>query len=248
MYRTHINADLLPYTCVLRGCNSKDELYANKKEWISHMTEEHEIRTHYWECPICKEPLHFGFKDAFEYHLETAHPKAIAAADLPTFLAACSKPKILGGSSCPLCSFAGTKNDTGYDLDQSGQELLNHVAEHVHSFSLRALPWFADETGKKYEYFEHNPYFDISDRYASLASSNSSFDERLLDVASNVAHKLDAGEELEAQPFQPRSSNLKEGLLREWNKSHLSQNLDDAVTQWNDFTMVSICSSLSVFH
>lgn len=47
-------------------------------------------------------------------------------------------PDPIAVKSCPLCDWSGGEDD----VDQ--RALLDHIAKHVHSFSLQAFPWADD--------------------------------------------------------------------------------------------------------
>ncbi|PYH38816.1 uncharacterized protein BO87DRAFT_298929, partial [Aspergillus neoniger CBS 115656] len=58
--------------------------------------------------------------------------------------------------SCPLCGLT--------DLD--AEAVVNHVAEHLHSFSLKSLPWAPGDSESNWDlyggYYEDHPYFDTA--------------------------------------------------------------------------------------
>ena len=79
-------------------------------------------------------PEQFYDESSFHLHLAERHGGAIH--DLKSFSAACmddAAPLLL---SCPLCSWAEVQADGEHPA-----AIIEHIAEHVHSFSLRSLPW-----------------------------------------------------------------------------------------------------------
>ena len=120
----------------------------------------------YWECSLCEDYLQFKARGAFEEHVSSVHGQAIT--DLTTFVKMSSCRSLMGDNGCPLCSFP--EHESGV----SEEQLLTHVAEHVHSFSLNALPLRYDSHGEKEpemtSYFRSNNYFAESDANTSLAS------------------------------------------------------------------------------
>ncbi|KAF8866589.1 hypothetical protein BDZ45DRAFT_578657, partial [Acephala macrosclerotiorum] len=74
---------------------------------------------------------------------------AISENQIPTLIDICSQIALPIIACCPLCDVA---NEQGGVLDQNS--LLDHVAKHIHEFSLRSLPWAAaaDEVDKSHFY------------------------------------------------------------------------------------------------
>src|SRR3712207_904724 len=107
-------------------------MYTSMDEWTKHMEEEHDHETFYWECSLCDDFVYFPSAQAFSSHLADNHAQAVT--DSSSFIEICSRPKLMGGLRCPLCSISDNEEDV------SGQQLLSHVAEHVNSFSLSSLP------------------------------------------------------------------------------------------------------------
>jgi len=139
----------------------------------------------YWECSLCEEYLQFKARDAFEEHVSSVHGQAIT--DLTTFVKVSSCRSLMGDNGCPLCSFPEHENGV------SEEQLLMHVAEHVHSFSLNALPLRYDSIGETEAemtlYFRSNNYFAESDANTSLASCGTD-EEQTLSEKSEASPKL----------------------------------------------------------
>ena len=87
-----------------------------------------------WECNLCELPEHFYDAENFRSHLSDRHPGAVR--DVESFAEACMNPTPPWIVSCPLCSWAEDQRETFERAD-----LIDHVAEHIHSFSLISLPW-----------------------------------------------------------------------------------------------------------
>lgn len=140
----------MPYTCVLEDCHKPEVLYLTRKEWTDHMEEEHDS-VQYWLCTACLEPIEFHNKDHFVQHIRDQHIDAIPIDDNPSFadLYSYTAPQDL--PSCPLCL-----PDTGFNAKRGKgegsrigrQDMLNHVAAHVHAFSLYSLPWLNPGDGE----------------------------------------------------------------------------------------------------
>ncbi|KAL5586815.1 hypothetical protein FOBRF1_016685 [Fusarium oxysporum] len=63
-------------------------------------------------------------------HLHNTHPQANGE-DISAIISSSAQTR-MGIESCPLCEAKG---------DADSPELIDHVLEHVHDFSLRSLPW-----------------------------------------------------------------------------------------------------------
>lgn len=205
------------------------------------MTEEHDTRTYYWECILCDSSRHFESEVALQMHLTEIHSEAVAAPDLPIFLSVSRKPKIFSGMSCPLCTFVGSVDASGYEKDHSGQELLDHIAQHIHSFALNSLP-SADE-----EFFRLNDYFAESDGQSTTISRKArSEGEGVDDGLSSLHFESDTADELTGKPFQPGTHALDRDNLKEWNELYPRRNQDDVTLHWRASVTVNRanCSSI----
>lgn len=105
---------------------------------MSHLQTEHQP-SQYWECFACDEFGRFFDVETFSVHIRLNHREAISEHKIPTLIDICSQTALPNITSCPLCDFAVKE---GGNVDENA--LLDHVAEHVHSFSLRSLPWATD--------------------------------------------------------------------------------------------------------
>ena len=131
--RKHVANDLCPYTCVLEDCPTPYTLFVTQKEWIEHVMNDHPP---HWQCPCC-EGVSPTFKSLSEMttHIASLHPEALS--DGLEELLSIAEINIMGITKCPLCNSEGP---------QDSPEIIEHVFQHVHSFSLRSLPWPMDPT------------------------------------------------------------------------------------------------------
>lgn len=130
--RKHIAQDLCPYTCYLNDCPRREILYITRESWMNHIEKEHPCPS-YWECFACDTAEKFDTAEMFIAHVK--EHQSISESHLPTLIDVCLRktPHI---TSCPLCHWV---EDQVEDLDYKA--LFDHVAEHIHSFSLLSLPW-----------------------------------------------------------------------------------------------------------
>ncbi|KAJ4024603.1 WD repeat-containing protein 88 [Fusarium irregulare] len=137
-WKKHLAEDIQPYTCVLPGCPSPETLYVTKKEWDLHLREDHGS-TDMWTCFACLDSLQLETEADFVAHTVQEHSETISQGQIHALAAACKKSITAEITSCPLCAWP-----TLEEGEVSQIAVLDHIAEHVHAFSLRALPWAPD--------------------------------------------------------------------------------------------------------
>ncbi|RAH79507.1 hypothetical protein BO86DRAFT_149144 [Aspergillus japonicus CBS 114.51] len=108
-------------------------MYLTSSDLLQHIQSDHCLIK--WACDYCdgkvkEQSFVFESRESWETHMLQAHPQ-IASAQLPS-LERVSRRSMAGPISCPLCAFEG---------DGSGATLDNHIAQHLHEFALRCLPW-----------------------------------------------------------------------------------------------------------
>lgn len=152
-------ADIAPYTCIIDDCPHPDLLHGSRLAWMQHIEKDH---PRCLECLPCKTPdrvpLLFSSVEEFLAHTREAHADSIQEDQYSTLVAAASRTAPSGISQCPLCNETGTADSDA---------LLDHIAEHVHSFSLYSLPWpkddsFDDNDGSEDDpddYYKYHDYF-----------------------------------------------------------------------------------------
>jgi hypothetical protein len=120
-HRMHVFADIRPYICTF-SCKDALCTFATRNDWAEHEFKYH-LGRNSWPCPKC--PATSDNADELRSHLVEAH---LAAAD-PSML----KPTItpIGELKCPLCQKG---------LGDSKRNYISHVAKHMESIALAALP------------------------------------------------------------------------------------------------------------
>lgn len=69
-------------------------------------------------------------------HTKERHHETVSEDQIQILTTVCRRSIPLEISACPLCNFSAAEGgEVGRDV------VIDHIAEHVHSFSLRALPW-----------------------------------------------------------------------------------------------------------
>lgn len=97
---------------------------------MEHMRENHRM-SQSWTCFACANSIEFNDKQDFIEHTREEHKDAITEDQIPAITSVSAKSTPFAINACPLCKWA----------DTNPLFLLDHIAEHVHSFSLKALPW-----------------------------------------------------------------------------------------------------------
>jgi hypothetical protein len=148
--RKHIVGDLSPYTCVLDYCPKPEILYTTKDAWKKHLLEDHRS-AQYWVCFACGEAEQFLDEDAFVFHTRKNHHETVSQDQIQILTTVCRRSIPLEINSCPLCNFAAAQNGV-----VCRDAVIDHIAEHVHSFSLRALPWAPDDEDENEQLINHS--------------------------------------------------------------------------------------------
>lgn len=96
------------------------------------MLEQHFRQDHplIWECPLCHQGAVCSTMTNMIDHLHETHPQ-VSGEDIPAIISSSAQVK-MGIGNCPLC-------EVHNDIDSP--QLIDHVLEHIHDFSLRSLPW-----------------------------------------------------------------------------------------------------------
>lgn len=103
------------------------------------MTGEEHSSVKVWTCVICDDKARYDDASTLLIHVQNSHSESITKEQTPAFLHASLLVLPDMHLSCPLCK-VGEEQRTA-----PGVSLLDHIAEHVHSFALLALPWAPDE-------------------------------------------------------------------------------------------------------
>jgi len=136
MNRKHITNDVYPYTCVMKDCTKEDVLYTTKEAWKTHLTEDHRS-TNYWVCLPCGGDTQLPTEADFISHTKQEHQETILEDQIPLLVPISRRSVPADITACPLCD-AWSSKDSG-EVDR--EALIDHIAEEIHAFSLRALPW-----------------------------------------------------------------------------------------------------------
>jgi hypothetical protein len=168
--RIHVFADLKPYICTFSSC--PDELYTfpTRQLWADHELRKHRMEKS-WFCCKCPHQLlspslwdnHIKDRHGFTFSNDQDRKKAIAVAE--------SFSKIpVESQICPMCRKGGMKTN---------KELVAHVAKHMESIALAALPRDtdsdsepgSDEASKPREEEKKLPFAQVTEKSQPIVSS-----------------------------------------------------------------------------
>jgi hypothetical protein len=111
---------------------------------MNHIQSDHSTTT--WTCMMCSLSETFPKSESFAEHINLVHRETVLSDEIPAILSMCQLSSPWTVSLCPLCRWADA--EPGRPVEPNS--LLEHVAEHLHSFSLRSLPWppLSEESNK----------------------------------------------------------------------------------------------------
>ncbi|KAK6523152.1 hypothetical protein TWF694_006047 [Orbilia ellipsospora] len=123
-------------------------MYATAERLLAHMLDKHSVIR--WSCNYCVydkgingssngEPCRFDTSQEWNLHIAANHRDIVPFNQQGT-LAELQKELTIGPLSCPLCQFTTEFADTKID---------SHILQHLHEFSLRALPEGAEQNDDK---------------------------------------------------------------------------------------------------
>ncbi|KAI0975033.1 hypothetical protein F4678DRAFT_360001 [Xylaria arbuscula] len=187
-WKKHLAGDINLYTCILENCPVPYNLFATHIEWKDHVMNGHPS---HWRCPCCEgdAPVFKSLARVIN-HIMTTHPDAISN-NLEDLLSN-AEEKAMGITKCPLCDSEG---------HQDSPELVEHVLQHVHDFSLRSLPWPTDPP-----FSPSNPVATFDTGYATRLNSGNGYPFSISEWAESVAPK--GGSSGEIGVFDPRGDGL----------------------------------------
>ena len=136
-WRHHLVEDLQPYICLHKNCNASDKTYHKFKEWQTHLSQPHDEA---WLCPLHDEDMAAGSNQSFFFdtptrfqnHLDLDHSDLDDTKTQELFYIAC-RP-----ASLPQRCFVCLEEVAGI------LPLQRHIASHLQSAFLLALPWRDD--------------------------------------------------------------------------------------------------------
>jgi len=139
-------------------CSQPLETFADTKDWLSHMDEEHRKTIARWACNAKHDsPAVFQTEEAFVDHMKSVHPKVATKSQLDILTKRSGKPAAQMFVNCPLCGWIPDtnqmQNTDAHELSEKDiksiidvtqikvkSKLNKHIAEHLQDIALRSLP------------------------------------------------------------------------------------------------------------
>lgn len=172
-WRKHILRDLQPYVCTFEPCSKGSKLFDSRHEWFDHELLAHRKE---WVCSAgCEES--FSLQTEFEDHMRNTHAKAFSEHQLVALVDMCQRPvEEDSEAQCPLCVAPMG----------SMKQLCRHLARHLESLALFALPRSKDEDKEEAEFGSDR--VQLSDASRGLSDGSLSFRSKSQYVFSRRIH------------------------------------------------------------
>ncbi|KAL3293052.1 Pfs NACHT and Ankyrin domain protein [Colletotrichum asianum] len=250
LWKKHMMADICPYICILEECPTPEKLYVMRHEWTEHIEKSHR---QCWQCPACstlgRPPVIFPSVEIFIHHLRKTHSGSINEEQYSTIVTEAARPIPPGIYRCPLCDSTGPADSP---------DLLDHIAEHLHNFALRSLPWPNDEPGDNDTRDSGDPYFNANN-YFDLESENDSAQDVSIDsdrdsdgltpLSANSSHDDSVHETLtEASPIDGEETQRMDQMRHWLSPADTSSSLDAARSQRHKGTGVWFLNNEDFVH
>ncbi|KAF5572636.1 Hsp70 chaperone protein [Fusarium pseudocircinatum] len=159
-WRAHVAQDLCAYVCIFENCESPDDMYTSTYEWMSHMARYHSNIE--WVCTECSKhglssvdnASNPAFEDSLDLqaHILSLHPE-MDESEVDLMIEAGNRPVGIQRVTCPLCRPGLVSSMGEGDVARVHPEICveecalvhlekdEHIATHIHEFSLQAFPW-----------------------------------------------------------------------------------------------------------
>lgn len=126
-WRTHLLQDLQPYLCTYPDCDSSEQLFRSRREWVDHEATHRKA----WRCPEHPNAI-YKSSVGLEDHFQREHADAFPESQLSTIVKVGETTTLDARKTCPICSAPA-------DIDGLG-DFHNHIANHLERFATFALP------------------------------------------------------------------------------------------------------------
>lgn len=126
-WRTHLLQDIQPYVCTLPDCDSSEQLFRSRREWVEHEASHRKA----WRCPEHPNAV-YKTSAGLEDHLRREHGDSFPASQLPAIIKVGETTTVDLRSTCPICC-------VHVDTEGLG-DFHNHIANHLERIATFALP------------------------------------------------------------------------------------------------------------
>ncbi|KAJ4315180.1 hypothetical protein N0V84_008514 [Fusarium piperis] len=210
-WRGHVAQDLNPYSCIYQDCPDSHNLYATKEEWIKHIKSQHNDER--WVCDDCifesdqDDEFIFENQELWESHMRSRHS---CPDDRLALLCSMSKRKLVELIECPLC-----KRPCGHSRPDED----DHIAEHLHSWALRALPW---DLNPDDEASSDSPEMGSENDLARMSEMSELPEDEMDDITATISEAIERevsrwrNEELVVSPRLYNLTKDFEDIMEKW--------------------------------
>ncbi|KAF2262112.1 hypothetical protein CC78DRAFT_520841 [Lojkania enalia] len=129
-WRTHLLQDLQPYVCTYSDCDSSEQLFRSRREWIEHEASHRKA----WRCPEHPNTI-YSTQSGFKGHLRQNHSNSISEQQFDSIMKVAETSTVDLRPRCPIC-FAEANMEGG---------LQNHLANHLERLAAFSLPKDVDD-------------------------------------------------------------------------------------------------------
>lgn len=126
-WRTHLLQDLQPYVCTFPDCDSSEQLFRSRREWVEHEASHRKA----WRCPEHPAAV-YKTSAGLEDHLQREHGDSIPNSQLPAIVKVGETTTVDLRTTCPICC-------VHVDTEGLG-DFHNHIANHLERIATFALP------------------------------------------------------------------------------------------------------------
>lgn len=131
----------------------------------------------FWVCSACYTNTRFEEELDFSMHVEAQHMAGMSENDMSAIVFACARQAPVDFWSCPLCPEKTTGNT---------EFLLDHIADHLKSFSLQSLPipsWQEEVTEGD---FDPGYYLEHPEEYFAPENIDTNIPDEVSEKADNI--------------------------------------------------------------
>jgi hypothetical protein len=126
-WRTHLLQDLQPYVCTYPDCDSAEQLFRSRREWVAHEASHRKA----WRCPEHPAAI-YKSNTGLEDHLRREHSDSLPESQLPAIVKVGETTTVDVRVKCPIC--CASSDTEGLD------DFHNHIANHLERIATFALP------------------------------------------------------------------------------------------------------------
>ncbi|KAL6828009.1 hypothetical protein V8C40DRAFT_286889 [Trichoderma camerunense] len=224
-WEQHLLKDLEPYICLFANCDKPGKTYSSFAEWEKHIVQEPHYNS--WECSLphdndsCSdasddEALAFDNLEKLKDHIRFSHPGLDPSSAKDHKRQVDPLPQ-----RCFVC----------WQVIPELETLLKHIADHLESMSLLALPWRDDITGEEAVASDKAACSVVADDAVGkrLDGIGSCVWEETNEVMTDPAKKLDKHEFASMLLAVDEASQDRMQILEAWIQERVQDMIEDRI-------------------